>query len=317
MACELKTISFKNGSIDVAGDVRLPNGFNANEKYAALVIATPGSSVKEQIGAVYGEKMAEKGFITLAFDPSYQGQSGGEPRDLEDPAARVEDIRCAVDFLTTLKNVDEERIGILGICAGGGYTVNAAMTEHRIKAVGTVVAVNIGRAFRQGDVNSRDAVVKALEAVGKQRTIAARSGKSRRDPWIPDSLEQAKAVGITDIDVLEAVEFYRTPRGYNKYSTNRRLSRSNALLLGFDAFHLVPELLTQPLQVIVGGRLGSTGSFEDGKQLWELASNKHDFFVIVGAGHYDMYDTPQYLDQAVDRLDGFYKTHLIHEASNV
>ena len=311
MASGFKSISFKNGSIDVVGDVRFPENFDAKEKYPALVIATPGSSVKEQIGAIYGQKMADRGFITLAFDPSYQGQSGGEPRDLEDPAARVEDIRCAIDLLTTLGYVDEERIGILGICAGGGYTVNAAMTEHRIKAVGTVVAVNIGRAFRQAEVSTPDAIFKALEAVGKQRTLAARGGESHRDPWIPDSLEQAKAAGVTDIDVLEAVEFYRTPRGYNKYSTNRRLSRSNALLLGFDAFHLVPELLTQPLQVIVGGRLGSTGSFDDGKRLWELASNKKDFFVIEGAGHYELYDTPQYVDQAVDRLGGFYKTHLI------
>lgn len=310
MACELKSVSFKNGSIDVAGDLRLPSGFGSSNKYAALVIATPGSSVKGQIGAVYGEKMAEKGFITLAFDPSYQGESGGEPRDLEDPSARVEDIRCAVDFLTTLNYVDEGRIGILGICAGGGYTVNAAMTEHRIKAVGTVVAVNLGRALRQGDVSSPDATVKVLEAVGEQRTKEARGGAARRDPWIPDTLEQAEAAGIKDVDLLDAIKFYRTPRGYDKFSTNRRFFRSNGPLLGFDAFHLVEELLTQPLQVIVGGRLGTTGSFEDGKQLWERANNKKDFFVVEGAGHYEMYDTPEYVKQAVERLNGFYKEHL-------
>lgn len=309
MACELKSVSFRNGSIDLAGVVRFPSGFDANEKYAALIITTPGSSVKEQIGAFYGERMSERGFVTLAFDPSYQGQSGGEPRDLEDPAARVEDIRCAVDFLTTLSYVGEDRIGILGVCAGGGYAVNAAMTEHRIKAVGTVVAVNLGRAFRQA-VLSSDAVVKTIEAVGKQRTIEARGGELHRVKWIPDSLEEAKADGITDPDTLECVEYYRTPRSYNKNSTNRRLFRGDGVVLGFDAFHLVGELLTQPIQVIVGGRLGTTFSFGDGKQLWEQANNKKDFFVIDGAGHYDMYDKPQYVDQAVERLEGFYKEYL-------
>ena len=119
MVCELKSVSFMNGSINIAGNIRFPNGFDANKKYAALVIATPGSSVKEQIGANYGEKMSERGYVTLTFDPSYQGECSGEPRGLEDPAARVEDIRCAVDFLTTLSYVGEDRIGILGICAGG------------------------------------------------------------------------------------------------------------------------------------------------------------------------------------------------------
>lgn len=310
MTHELQHVSFRNGQIDMAGDLWLPDGFDQNDRYAALIIATPGSSVKEQIGANYGSRMADRGFVVIAFDPSHQGQSGGEPRDLEDPATRIEDIRCAVDFLTTLDYVDEGRIGILGVCAGGGYAVSAAMIEHRIRAVGTVVAVNIGRARRQGDVSSADAMVRTLEAVGAQRSAEARGGGQRRDPWIPDTLEEAMVAGITDRDVLEAVEFYRTPRGYSEHSTNRRLFTSTAALMSFDAFHLVGELLTQPLQVIVGGRRGSTESYEDGLLLWERARNKEGLIVIDGAGHYDMYDKPTYVDQAVDRLEGFYREYL-------
>ena len=293
----------------MAGVVRLPDGFGPDRKYPALVIVQPGSSVKEQTAAIYGEKMAEKGYVTLAFDPSYQGESGGEPRDLEDPAARVEGIRCAVDFLTTLPYVGEDRIGTFGICAGGGYAVNAAMTEHRIKAVGTVVAVNTGRAFRQGD-GSADFIAKTLEAVGKQRTIEACGGEPRRVPWIPDTPENAKAAGIKDMDILEAVDYYRTPRGCNKNSTNRRVLQSDELLMGFDAFHLVGELLTQPLQVIVGDRLGNFGSFHDGKLLFERATCNKDLLVIKGASHYDMYDKRPYVDQAVERLEGFYRKYL-------
>lgn len=315
MALEVKSVSFKNGNLDMAGDLRLPDGFDANGQYAALVIVTPGSNVKEQIGAFYGERMSARGFVTLAFDPSYQGESGGEPRDLEDPAARAEDIRCAVDYLTTLPYVGEGRIGVLGVCAGGGYAVSAAKTEHRIRAVGTVVAVNLGRAWRQSVV-SAGGVVSALEAVGKQRTAEARGGAPRREKWIPDTLDEARAVGITDPDTFQAVEYYRTPRSYSANSTNRRLFRGDALVMGFDAFHLVGELLTQPLQVIVGGRLGTTFSYGDGKELWERAPNKKDFFVIEGAGHYDMYDVPRYVDQAVERLDGFYKEYLCQNATN-
>ena len=304
-----RSISFQNGTLNVAGNLHLPTDFKESESYAALVVATPGSSVKEQIGGNYAERMARRGFVALAFDPSYQGQSSGEPRDLEDPAARVEDIRCAVDFLTTLSYVDSERIGVLGICAGGGYAVNAALTEHRIKAVGTVVAVNLGRANRQANVASANAVVQALEAVGKQRTAEARGDTQRRDPWIPDTVEAAKQAGL-DRDTLDAVDYYRTSRGFSEHSTNRLLFRSNALLLGFDAFHLAEELLTQPLQVIVGGRLGSTGSFEDGKQLWERARNKEAMMVIEGAGHYDMYDKPEYVEPAAERLSDFYRKHL-------
>ena len=127
------------------------------------------------------ERLTAKGFVTLAFDPSYQGQSGGQPRDLEDPAARVEDIRCAVDYLMTLPFVDEERVGLLGMCAGGGYAVSAALTKHRVKALGTVVPVNIRRARRQGG-RTPDAIRKMLEAVGQQCTVEARSGAPKREP---------------------------------------------------------------------------------------------------------------------------------------
>lgn len=312
MTHQTKSVSFPNGAIDVAADLRTPGGPESQGRHPAVVLATPGSSVKEQIGANYARRLAEEGFVTLAFDPSYQGQSGGQPRDLEDPATRVEDVRCAVDFLSTLDSVDPERIALLGICAGGGYAVSAAMTDHRIKALGTVVAVNIGRAMRQGDPSSPGGIERTLAAVGAQRTAEARGGQQRRDPWIPDTAQQAKEIGITDRDVLEAVEFYRTPRGQSEHSTNRLLFRSHAAMLGFDGFHLAGELLTQPLQVIIAGRKGSTGSYEDGLNLWEQARNTEDVLVIDGAGHYDLYDQPRYVDQAVARLASFYRDKLGH-----
>jgi fermentation-respiration switch protein FrsA (DUF1100 family) len=302
-------LTIPRGPIELAGQLYLPDDFDATQPRAAVVISTPGSSVKEQIGANYGARLAHEGFVVLAFDPGYQGQSGGVPRDLEDPYARSADISFAIDALSKLDFVDQKRIGILGICAGGGYAVHAARTEHRIKAVGTVVPSNIGRAFRQANV-SPAGVPGALDQLAEARAQEVIHDEQRRVPWLPDPLEQAEAAGLTDIDTMQAITYYRTPRGQNDYSTNRRLLRSDALLLGFDAFHLVSELLTQPLQVIVGGRIGNTGSYFDGMQLWEQAPNKSNLLVIDGAGHYEMYDVPQYVDQAVERLGRFYREQL-------
>jgi fermentation-respiration switch protein FrsA (DUF1100 family) len=305
----MQRISFKNRNIDLVGNIYFPNEPDATKAYPAIVLATPGSSVKEQIGAIYAEKLAERGFVALAFDPSYQGESGGEPRDLEDPSARVEDIHCAVDYLMTQPFVEEERVGLLGICAGGGYAINAALTEHRIKAIGTVVANDIGRAFRQ--MLPKENLFGVLAEVGKQRTAEARGGEQRRDPWIPDSLKVAEDAGIADPELLEAVEFYRESRYWHPNSSNRLLFTSYLELLRFDAFNLVPELLTQPLQVIVGGKRGNTGQYEAGHRLLELSpAAEKSIFVVEGAGHYDMYYKLEYVNQAIDRLAPFYSEHL-------
>lgn len=306
-------VIFKNGTIDVAAHLYLPADHDDAKAYPALVLATPGSSVKEQIGATYAAKMAAQGFVAITFDPSYQGESGGSPRDLEDPATRVEDIRSAVDYLMTLSFVDETRVGMLGICAGGGYAVNAAMTDHRIKVLGTVVASDMGKAFRT--MQSHADSIKLLEKVGEQRSIEARGGPELRNPWIPDSLAEAKVQGVTDRDVLEAVTYYRETHRHPR-STNRLYFASKARILGFDGFGLVPELLTQPLQVIVGGRKGSTHSYENGEDLFRRARTVKDFYIVDGAGHYEMYWVPEYVDKAVLKLSAFYAAHMGAEASH-
>ncbi|MGB3356270.1 MAG: alpha/beta hydrolase [Mycobacterium sp.] len=310
MASTVRDVTIPRGTTYLAGQEHLPENFADDGRHAAIVISTPGSSVKEQIGAVYGSRLADLGFVAVASDPAFQGQSGGQPRDLEDPYARADDIRYAVDHLIGQNHVDEARIGILGICAGGGYAVHTAMTDHRLRAVATVVPVNIGRAFRDAATATPDGVASALDSVAQQRTVAARGGEEVRAHWLPDSPEQAVAQGISDPDVLDAIRFYRTSRGFNMHSTNRRLSRSDALLLGFDVFHLADTLLTQPLQVIVGGRVGTTGSYTDGMALAEAAPNTQDVLVIDGAGHYDLYDDPAYVDQAVRQLGTFFTEHL-------
>ncbi|MER7878772.1 alpha/beta hydrolase [Streptomyces solisilvae] len=303
----LQHITIPRGPIDLSADLYLPDGIDDAAPLRAVVLSTPGSSVKEQIGANYASRLAARGIAALVFDPAHQGQSGGEPRDLEDPYRRGEDISYAIDALSTIPGIAPERIGVLGICAGGGYAVHTARTDHRIKAVGTVVPGNMGTSFRSFQP---DGAVAALDTMADARTEETRSGELTRVNWLPDTLEEATAAGLTDIDTTQAVTYYRTERGGNEHSTNRRLSRGDSLLLGYDAYHLVDQLMTQPLQVILAGRIGNTGSYESGMQLWKLAPNPVDLMVIDGAGHYEMYDEPEYVDAAVDRLANFYLNNL-------
>ncbi|MGC4029942.1 MAG: alpha/beta hydrolase [Steroidobacteraceae bacterium] len=299
-----KSTAFRNRTWDVAAELYFPPNFDDKGKYAAIVCVHPGSSCKGQTAGLYAGKLAEQGFVTIAFDASFQGESGGEPRYIEDPATRVEDVRCAVDYLVTLPYVDEEKIGVLGVCAGGGYAVSAAMTEHRIKAVGTVVGANIGRLNREGEV------VKTLEAIGKQRTAEARGSAPLISNWIPNSPQERDQAGITDVDVSQAVDYYRTPRGQNACAPNKLRFTSLGSVIAFDAFHLVEQLLTQPIQIITGSVPGAFGSQKDGQELYRRVRSEKDLFVVDGATHYDLYDQPGPVGKAAAKLVPFYKKHL-------
>jgi uncharacterized protein len=289
-----RAITFKNRSWQVAGILHLPEGFNEASSYPAIICVHPGSSVKEQTAGLYAAKLSEAGFIALAFDASFQGESGGEPRYLEDPATRVEDIRCAVDYLTTLTFVNNDRIGLLGICAGGGYAANAALTEKRIKALGTVVATNPARA------NSERNPLEILEAVGKQRTAEANGTEPLIVPWTPPASEE--------MDMAEAIDYYRTSRGEHPRSNNKLLFTSMSGFISFDAFHLAEKLLNQPLLVIVGDRVGEFGSYRDGFELYnKAASTQKSIHVVHGASHYDLYD---HTDEPLTKLIPFFNEHL-------
>ena len=191
----MKSVSVKNTYWDIAADLYFPPNFDETKKYPAIISAHPIGSCKEQTsGNVYGQALAKEGFVVIAFDASFQGASGGEPRFIEDPTLRVEDFRVVCDYLVTLPYIDEERIGVLGICGGGGYSINAAMTERRIKAVGTVTGANYGRLMREGF--SGFDPLGALEAMAKQRTAEARGAALRVDDLLPDSPEAAQKAGI-------------------------------------------------------------------------------------------------------------------------
>ncbi|HDS5251399.1 TPA: alpha/beta hydrolase, partial [Escherichia coli] len=222
---------------------------------------------------------------------------------------RVKDFSIVVDYLTTLPYVDAGRIGVLGICGGGGYAINAAMTERRIKAIGTVTGANYGRLMREGFTAFNP--IGALEAMAQQRTDEANGAKLRVDDLLPSSPEAALEAGLTEIDLFEATEYYRSPRGCAPNGVNRSLFSHQTVAVGWDAFHLAEVLLTQPLMVVVGDRVGAFGAYRDGCEIIGRAASKHKELVVVeGYSHYDLYDKPEPVKQALDKLIPFYKTHL-------
>ncbi|MCK1796251.1 alpha/beta hydrolase [Streptomyces sp. XM4193] len=301
----MEAITFPNGPITMAGNLHLPDDLRASERRPAVVTVHPGGGVKEQTAGLYAARLAEQGFVALAYDASYQGASGGQPRHLEDPGARVEDVRAAVDHLQSLECVDAERLGVLGVCSGGGYAVNAAMTDHRLRAVTTVSALNIGSGYRRGWTgNGLDAAaVPTLVAAAQQRTTESQGGAPAYIPYVP-----ADPAAGTPRDLVEASEYYLTPRGRHVNAENRKLfARSIAKIFAFDAFHLVEDLLTQPVLMVAGSEAGSLWHTTE---LHGRVRGPKRLVVVEGGAHMDFYDVPKYVDRAVEEAVAFFRESL-------
>ncbi|MEU1535031.1 alpha/beta hydrolase [Streptomyces fagopyri] len=308
----MDAITFPNGRITMAGNLHLPENLDATAGSPAIVVVHPGGGVKEQAAGLYASKLAEHGFVALAFDASFQGDSGGEPHHLEDPYARVEDVRAAVDHLQSLDFVDAERIGALGICAGGGYGVNAAMTDYRVKALTTVVAVNIGTSFRRGwyGTDSDAAAVPTLGALARQRTAEAAQGAEPAFlPYVPAEPDEN-----TPSDLVGAADYYLTPRAQHPNAKNKFLfTKSVSRIYTFDAFHMVEDLLTQPLLVVAGS---DAGSLWMSTELHGRARGPKRLRIVEGGTHMDFYDVPEYVDQAVSSAALFFQEHLTAEPAD-
>jgi fermentation-respiration switch protein FrsA (DUF1100 family) len=282
-AIKTQDVQFPNNDIKMAGILFFPEGFSEGGKYPSVIVVHPGGGVKEQTASVYARALAQQGFLTLAFDASHQGASGGMPRFLDDPMRRVGDIYSAVDYMTTLPCVDHARIGALGICAGSGAAVKAASTDRRIKAIGTVSAVDVGAAFRQGwDGKGKVAEqIKTLDAAARQRTAEAGGAAPVYVPYVP-------AVGdrSAPYDLQQAAEYYLTPRGQHPNAPNKMLLTSANYMISFTGFDRV-ETLTQPVMIVAGTR---AGSLWHSKALFARAPGRKDLALIPGATHMDLYD---------------------------
>lgn len=303
-------ITFKNIAWDNAGILQFPADFDQNKKYPTIVTMHPIGSCKEQTaGNIYGKALAEAGFVVLTFDASFQGESGGTPRYIENPFHRTDDVRYAIDYLETLPYVDADKIGILGVCGGGTYSLNIAMTERRIKAVVSITGVNFGRLLRDGFAGGSP--MEVLNNVAAQRSAEAKGGGLLTINMLPESVEAAKKDGVEDIDILEATDYYKTSRGQTKGGATSAVYSRMSIGMSWDAFYLSETLLTQPILVVIGDKPGGFGAFRDGYEIVRrAASEKKELLVVKGYSHYDLYDQPEPVRQALEKAIPFFKENL-------
>ena len=302
IAQTIEKVTFNNNNLKMAGNLYLPKDYNEKKKYPVIITVHPGGGVKEQTSGLYAQKLAERGYVALAFDASHQGESEGLPRFLEDPIQRVEDIRSAVDYVSTLKFVDAEKIGLIGICAGGGYSISAAQTEHRIKAIAVASPVSTGNKKGWDGKTPISESITTLEAVAKQRTAEANGAKPIYINYVPE-----KPDGNTPNDLVEAYDYYRTPRAQHPNSTNLFLFTSLDKMMAFDAYANIETLLTQPILIIVGSNAGSRWQ---GEEVYKRVISPKELKVIEGATHMDLYDIPKYVNQVSDNMTSFFGKNL-------
>jgi fermentation-respiration switch protein FrsA (DUF1100 family) len=299
----VEKVSFRNRfNIVLVADLYMPKDIDRSQKHAALVVGHPFGASKAQTSGLYAMRMAEQGFITLAYDAVFHGESGGEPRYIESPEMRVEEFSAAIDYLSNHPLVDPRRVGVIGVCAAGGYSVSAAQIDHRIKALATVSMYDMGRARRQGlgDVISYEQRMETLREIGEQRTREF-AGAPRRDiAAIPETLPEN-----ADENTREFFEYYRTERGEHPWVTTSYSFTSLAPMMNFFPFVQIETISPRPLLFIVGERAVSAYFSEDA---YSRAAEPKELYVVPGASHVDLYDRPQYMP--IEKLTDFFKNNL-------
>ena len=288
--------------INLVGDLYVPRNLDRSRRHAAIIVGHPYGGVKEQTSGLYAQTMAERGFVTLAFDASYNGESGGQPHFIASHEAFVEDFSAAVDYLGRNALVDRERIGIIGVCGSGGFSLAAAEIDPRIKAVATVSMYDIGQATRQGlnETLDKTALKSRLAAVAAQRWAEVDGAAQAMVIGTPEAITEESS----DID-REFYDYYRTPRGQHPRSTTAMTFTGAAPMTLFSAFEHLDWISPRPVLFITGEKAHSRLFSE---QAFARAAEPKELVVVPGAGHVDLYDRVNLIPW--DKLASFFTQHL-------
>jgi fermentation-respiration switch protein FrsA (DUF1100 family) len=304
-------VKYKLNGLDIAANVYTPTNYDPQKKYPAIVVAHPNGGVKEQVAGLFAQHLAGQGYITIAMDAAYQGGSGGEPRNVDKPQYRIEDIHGAADFITRYAGVDAARLGLLGICGGGGYVLAAAKSDKRFRSVATLSMFNSGRVRRNGFVDSQlDTVQERLRQASAARAQEASGGKV----LYSDDAE------MTDAQIA-ALPFEMYRQGYEYYwrthahpgSTFKYTTSSLLDLMRWDATDQI-NLIDQPLLMIAGSKADS-GYMTDDAFAKATGTKDKELFKIEGATHIETYWVPKYVDAAMGKLMPFFARTLVSDRS--
>lgn len=304
----IKPVSYKIRENKIAANIYTPANFDSNKKYPAIVVAHPNGGVKEQVAGLYAQRLSELGYITIAFDAAYQGGSEGLPRNIDIPANRVEDIRAAADFLSTFNGVDIERLGVLGICGGGGYTIKASQSDKRFKAVATLSMFDSGLVRRNGFLDSQiDTIQDRLKEASDSRQKEVLTGEVNYTSSAPSKLSEEELSKISTDLYREGMIYYGDthahPNSTFAYTTSSLLD-----LMSFDATNNV-ELINQSLLMIVGDKADTKYMSE---RVFDRASGtkNKELYELKNATHIQTYFREDLVDEAVKKLEEFYKNNL-------
>jgi hypothetical protein len=288
--------------IEIAADLYQRTGLDESTTHPAIVIGPPHGGVKEQGPGVYAQELARRGFVALGFDPSYNGESGGQPRHVTSPEIFAEDFSAGVDFLGTLPHVDRERIGAIGICGSGGFALSAASVDTRIKAVATSAMYDISRVQRNGwqDSASDDDRRRTLEDLASQRWADVDAGEPQLQPTFPAEIPD----GLDPI-TGEFFEYYVADRGHHPRSIGGFTVTSGMSHINFGALRHLSDIAPRPILLITGDRAHSR-YFSD--TVHEQATGPKELVVVPGARHIDLYDRTELIP--FDRLEKFFADNL-------